>query len=39
VVEYGPLMAASVLTLLPVIVFFIIIQRRFVAGIATTGIR
>ncbi|WP_214106466.1 carbohydrate ABC transporter permease [Acrocarpospora catenulata] len=39
VVEYGPLMAASVLTLLPVVVFFIIIQRRFVAGIATTGIK
>ncbi|ETK35243.1 carbohydrate ABC transporter permease [Microbispora sp. ATCC PTA-5024] len=39
VVEYGPLMAASVLTLLPVVVFFIIIQRRFVAGVATTGIR
>ncbi|GAA0413624.1 carbohydrate ABC transporter permease [Microbispora corallina] len=39
VVEYGPLMAASVMTLLPVVVFFIIIQRRFVAGVATTGIR
>ncbi|GII76795.1 sugar ABC transporter ATP-binding protein [Sphaerisporangium rufum] len=39
VVEYGPLMAASVLTLLPVVVFFVIIQRRFVAGVATTGIR
>ncbi|MEU9889418.1 carbohydrate ABC transporter permease [Sphaerisporangium sp. NPDC051011] len=39
VVEYGPLMAASVMTLLPVVIFFIIIQRRFVAGMATTGIR
>ena len=39
VVEYGPLMAASVLTLAPVIVFFVLIQRRFVEGIATTGIK
>ena len=39
VVEYGLLMAASVLTLLPVIVFFLLIQRRFVEGIATTGIK
>lgn len=39
VVEYGLLMAASVLTLLPVIAFFLIIQRRFVEGVATTGIK
>jgi multiple sugar transport system permease protein len=39
VVEYGPLMAASVMTLLPVVIFFIIIQRRFVAGVATSGIK
>jgi multiple sugar transport system permease protein len=39
VVEYGPLMAASVLTLAPVIVFFVLIQRRFVEGVATTGIK
>lgn len=39
VVEYGLLMAASVLTLLPVIVFFLMIQRRFVEGVATTGIK
>jgi multiple sugar transport system permease protein len=39
VVEYGLLMAASVLALLPVIVFFLLIQRRFVEGVATTGIK
>lgn len=39
VVEYGLLMAGSVLSLLPVIVFFLIIQRSFVAGIATTGMK
>ena len=37
--EYGLLMAASVLALLPVIVFFLLIQRRFVEGVATTGIK
>lgn len=39
VVEYGLLMAGSVLALLPVIVFFLLIQRSFVAGIATTGMK
>jgi multiple sugar transport system permease protein len=39
VVEYGLLMAASVLALMPVIVFFLLIQRRFVEGVATTGIK
>lgn len=39
VVEYGLLMAGSVLALLPVVVFFLIIQKSFVAGIATTGMK
>jgi len=39
VVEYGLLMAASVLSLLPVVVFFLLIQRQFVQGVATTGIK
>jgi len=39
VVEYGLLMAGSVLSLVPVVVFFLIIQRSFVAGIATTGLK
>jgi multiple sugar transport system permease protein len=39
VVEYGLLMAASVMALLPVIVFFLFIQRTFVEGVATTGIK
>lgn len=39
VVEYGLLMAGSLLALLPVIAFFLIIQRSFVAGIATTGLK
>jgi multiple sugar transport system permease protein len=39
VVEYGLLMAGALLSLLPVIVFFLFIQRSFVAGIATTGLK
>lgn len=39
VVEYGLLMAGSVLALLPVVIFFLIIQRSFVSGIATTGMK
>ena len=39
VVEYGLLMAGALLSLLPVIVFFLVIQRSFVAGIATTGLK
>ena len=32
-------MAGSVLALVPLILFFLIIQRTFVAGIATTGLK
>lgn len=39
VVEYGLLMAGSLLAMLPVIGFFLLIQRSFVAGIATTGLK
>jgi multiple sugar transport system permease protein len=39
VVEYGLLMAGSLLAMLPVIAFFLVIQRSFVAGIATTGLK
>lgn len=39
VVEYGLLMAGSVLALAPVVIFFLIIQKSFVAGIATTGMK
>ena len=33
-----PADGASVLSLLLVIVFFLVIQRRFVEGVATTGL-
>jgi multiple sugar transport system permease protein len=37
--EYGLIMAASVLSLLPVFVVFLLFQRFFVEGIATSGIK
>ncbi|MBO3748507.1 carbohydrate ABC transporter permease [Streptosporangiaceae bacterium NEAU-GS5] len=39
VIEYGLLMAGAVLTLLPMVSAFLLVQRRFVEGIATTGLR
>lgn len=39
VTQYGMLMAGAVLSLLPVILLFLLIQRSFVQGIATTGIK
>jgi ABC-type glycerol-3-phosphate transport system permease component len=37
-VQMGPLMAASVVTMLPVLVLFFVAQRAFVEGISLTGI-
>jgi multiple sugar transport system permease protein len=39
VIEYGLLMAGSILALLPMIIMFLMIQRKFVEGIATTGFK
>ena len=39
VVEYGLLMAGSVLALAPMIIAFVFVQRCFVEGIATTGLK
>jgi multiple sugar transport system permease protein len=36
-IAWGPLMAASVMFMLPVIVLFLVAQRTFVQGIALTG--
>lgn len=38
-IDYGPLMAASVLFILPVLVIFLATQRVFVQGIALSGIK
>jgi multiple sugar transport system permease protein len=39
VTQYGLLMAGSVLSLLPMLIAFVLVQRRFIEGIATTGIK
>jgi multiple sugar transport system permease protein len=39
VIEYGLLMAGSMLALLPMVILFLMIQRKFVEGIATTGFK
>ena len=37
--EYGLIMAASVVTLIPVLIVFLSLQRFFVQGIAATGMK
>lgn len=37
--EYGLIMAGSVLSLIPVIIVFLLLQKYFVEGIASTGIK
>jgi len=39
VTDYGLLMAGSVLALLPMLIAFFLVQRRFIEGIATTGLK
>ncbi len=37
--EYGLIMAASVLSLIPVLIVFLSVQRYFVEGVAATGVK
>lgn len=37
--QYGLLMAGATIVVLPVLIVFLIFQRRFIQGIATTGIK
>jgi multiple sugar transport system permease protein len=37
--EWGQVFAASIVALIPVVIVYVIFQRYFVAGIATTGIK
>jgi multiple sugar transport system permease protein len=39
VIEYGPLMAGSVIAVLPMVVAFLFVQKRFIESIATTGMK
>lgn len=38
-IEWGPLMAASIIFILPIIVIFAIAQKQFIEGITFTGIK
>ncbi|MNC74486.1 L-arabinose transport system permease protein AraQ [compost metagenome] len=37
--EYGLIMAASVISIIPVLVVFLTLQKYFVQGIASSGIK
>lgn len=37
--EYGLIMAASVCSLIPMLIVFLLLQKYFVAGIATSGLK
>lgn len=39
VVPYGVTMAGSLISVIPLIIIFAILQRRFIEGVATTGIK
>jgi multiple sugar transport system permease protein len=39
VIEYGLVMAGSVMAIVPMVVAFVLVQRRFVETIATSGLR
>jgi multiple sugar transport system permease protein len=39
VIEYGLVMAGSVMAIVPMVVAFVLVQRRFVESIATSGLR
>jgi len=36
---WPPLMAASVIAILPILVIFVVFQRYFVAGVASAGVK
>ncbi|HEY4266578.1 MAG TPA: carbohydrate ABC transporter permease [Galbitalea sp.] len=38
-IHYGVIMAGAVLSLLPIVALFLLVQRSFVQGIATTGVK
>lgn len=39
VTDYGALMAASLMVTLPIIVLFLLVQRQFIEGIVSTGLK
>lgn len=39
VIEYGPILAATLISVLPLIILFVLMQKYFVEGISTTGMK
>lgn len=37
--DYGTLMAASIIVTLPIIIFFVLVQRQFIAGVINAGLK
>jgi multiple sugar transport system permease protein len=37
--EYGPMMAATTVIVLPLVIIFLMAQRRFIEGITMTGMK
>lgn len=37
--DYGMVMAAALMVTLPIVVFYLVVQKQFIAGVATTGIK
>jgi len=39
IIPYGVMMAGSLVAILPLVIAFVLVQRRFITGIATTGLK
>jgi multiple sugar transport system permease protein len=39
IIPYGTMMAGSLIAVLPLAVMFLIMQRRFIESVATTGLK
>jgi multiple sugar transport system permease protein len=39
VTDFGMLMAASLIVTLPIVIFFLLVQRQFIEGVTSTGLR
>ena len=39
IIDYGGVLSAAVITLLPILIFFLIFRTKIIAGIATTGMK
>jgi ABC-type glycerol-3-phosphate transport system permease component len=39
IVDYGGIMAATTLTILPVLIVFLVFRTRIIEGVATTGMK